>query len=299
MNDFSKKWDEVGPDYPRPGSFSSTHWIHGVGGEAPFSQHEMLCDMEGISKSENPAMSWGLLLEPLMGERALKKISTRLEMDFELRDCPTRATSFGGAMFRDTCDFLLTMPGWTQRYGLEIKTSASFNQRRLWGQEWTAEVPEHVAMQCQAHMAANGLDQCFIGLWNYSPAEPRIYIVDRDDELITRAMNGLADWWQKHIERKEALIIDGSDGCTRFYQRIDALEPEILDGCNQEDRGLMLQYAEAKRDSKAADEKLSEAKNLLRERIGPAGGISFGDDGSVKWSTGKTRRFSDTLSVEI
>jgi hypothetical protein len=61
----------------------------------------------------------------------------------------------------------------------------------------------------------------------------------------------------------------------------------------------MLQYAEAKRDSKAADEKLSKAKNLLRERIGPAGGISFGDDGSVKWSTGKTRRFSDTLSVEI
>ena len=296
MNDFSKKWDEVGPDYPRPGSFSSTHWIHGVGGEAPFSQHEMLCDMEGVSKSENPAMSWGLLLEPLMGERALKKISTRLEMDFELRDCPTRATGFGGAMFRDTCDFLLTMPGWTQRYGLEIKTSASFKQRRLWGEEWTSEVPEHVAMQCQSHIAANGLDQCFVGLWTYSPAAPRIYVVERDDALIEKAMGGLADWWQMHIANAEPLPVDGSDGCTRLHQRIESLSPDIIEG-GDDDMSLMTSYVVAKKQAEEKKEELNRVKNLLRERSGPAGGISFGDYGSVKWSTGKVRRLSDSIDM--
>ena len=294
------KWAEAEADMPREGAFSSTHWVHGVDGEAPFSVFDMYNGISGIPIPDNPAMAWGRKLEGIMAVESTAKISDHLQLgEFVAEECPTRFCVRRGAVFRDTCDRVLRLPGWDEEYGLEVKTVGSFQQKRLWGDQFTDSVPAHVYAQCQAHMAANGWRVCFVGAWFYTASAPEIYVIDRDDEFIEMAMDGLCDWWDEHIVGKKAPPIDGSDACTRYYQRIDALSPEMIDGSSPEDRELMLSYVMAKKMEKEAKENLSEVKNFLRERIGHAGGISFGKDGSVKWSTGKIRRFSSTINLGV
>ena len=298
MNDFSRKWAEAEADMPREGAFSSTHWVHGVDGEAPYPVYDMYNSISGIPIPDNPAMAWGRKLEGIMAVESAAKISDHLQLgEFVAEECPTRFCVRRGAVFRDTCDRVLKLPGWDEEYGLEIKTVGSFQQKRLWGEQWGNSVPAHVHAQCQAHMAANGWRICFVGAWFYTASAPEIYVIDRDDEFIEMAMDGLCDWWDEHIVGKKAPPIDGSDACTRYYQRIDALRPDLLDGCNDDDMALKASYVMAKKMEKEAKDNLSKVKNLLRERIGPAGGVSFGDEGSIKWSTGSVRRFSDTLSM--
>ena len=298
MGEFLKKWAEAEADMPREGAFSSTHWVHGVDGEAPYPVYDMYNSISGIPIPDNPAMAWGRKLEGIMAVESAAKISDHLQLgEFIAEECPTRFCVRRGAVFRNTCDRVLKLPGWDEEYGLEIKTVGSFQQKRLWGDQWSNSVPAHVHAQCQSHMAANGWRLCFVGAWFYTASAPEIYVIDRDDEFIEMAMDGLCDWWDEHIVGKKAPPIDGSDACTRYYQRIDALRPDLLDGCNEEDLELKASYVMAKKMEKEAKDNLSKVKNLLRERIGPAGGVSFGDEGTIKWSTGSVRRFSDTLSM--
>ena len=293
------KWHAPVTPPPRDGHFSSTHWIHGFDSEeAPYSQHDMFMDMTGKSKVQNMAMTLGLVLERPIGEIARLKISKEMGIgDLQIDACPTRVLKYEGVNFRDTCDFILSRPDWEETYGLEIKTVSSFKQKKLWGEEWTDQVPLHVKLQCWAHMHANGLDKCFVASWFYTPNEPTIYLVERPEESeMESVMDNLVAWHRQYIDTDEMLSIDGSAGCSKYLQRIEQAQDDIIEA-DEDDMGLMSNYVVAKKMSAEAKLALEEAKNNLKARIGESAGISFGDYGKVKWTGKKTRRMTDTIDL--
>jgi len=295
-------WPEVGDDFPRAGSFSSTHWIHGTGDSeiAPYNEHSMYLDVVGESKFQNSAMRLGLLFERPIAMMAAEKISKHLQVgQFSATPCNTRAIEYRGVSFRDTCDFSISQEGddvFEEKFGLEIKTISSFQQKSLWGDEWTDQVPRHVYHQCQAHMVANDFNQCFIAAWFYTPNEPTIYVVDREgDEYFLQTMGALVSWHNEHVEAKEPLPVDASGECTKYLNLVNQFT-EDMTHADENDMSLMTAYVMAKKQHMEAKENLDLLKNQMRDRIGESAGISFGDYGHVKWSKGKTRRLTDNLT---
>tara|TARA_R100000329_G_scaffold132619_1_gene112186 strand:+ start:19 stop:465 length:447 start_codon:yes stop_codon:yes gene_type:complete len=146
-------------------------------------------------------------------------------------------------------------------------------------------------------MHANGLDKCFVASWFYTPNEPTIYLVERPEESeMGLVMDNLVAWHRQYIDTDEMLSIDGSAGCSKYLQRIEQAQDDIIEA-DEDDMALMSNYVVAKKMSAEAKLALEEAKNNLKARIGESAGISFGDYGKVKWTGKKTRRMTDTIDL--
>ena len=296
----NKDWGftPVGIDHPREGQFSSTHWGFAKDGPSPYSIHGMWNGFHGIRSPENPPMLWGNRLEGTVAEVALPKIEKYLGGEIDMLVCPTKVATYRGAGFRVTCDRLLSMKtsDGTITMGLEVKTSSSWKQQRLYGDEWSPDsVPPFVAAQCQAHMAAHPeMDLCFVAAWFYRPEDPKIYVVERDEGMIQEAMDWLADWHLRHVVGNNPPKIDGSKECTRWLQKLDSTDPVIVEA-DEEQRVLIEEYAKAKKEFAEAKKAFDLRKHEIHGAINGEGGISADGIGTVKKSSGKVSRLSDNF----
>jgi len=243
-------------------------------------------------------MLWGNRLEGTVAEVALPKIEKYLGGEIDMLVCPTRVATYRGAGFRVTCDRLLSMKtsDGTITMGLEVKTSSSWKQQRLYGDEWSPDsVPPFVAAQCQAHMAAHPeMDLCFVAAWFYRPEDPKIYVVERDEGMIQEAMDWLADWHLRHVVGNNPPKIDGSKECARWLQKLDSTDPVIVEA-DEEQRVLIEEYAKAKKEFAEAKKAFDLRKHEIHGAINGEGGISADGIGTVKKSSGKVSRLSDNF----
>lgn len=103
----------------------------------------------------------------------------------------------------------------TAEYGLEIKTTGSRNAR-LWGPEYTDEIPEWVLIQVEWYMGIDDLP--YYDVAALIDREQRIYRVERDNKLIGNLIEAGDHFWNNHIQKKEPPKVDHSKSWSEYLK---------------------------------------------------------------------------------
>jgi predicted phage-related endonuclease len=72
---------------------------------------------------------------------------------------------------------------------------------KAYGDPYTDQVPDHVIVQVQHQMYVSGLSRVYVALAvpSYYAVDRRLYIVQRDDELIHTIIDFGVEWWKRHV----------------------------------------------------------------------------------------------------
>ena len=188
-----------------------------------------------------------------------------------------------------TPDRLQTVPDWGEDDSpLEEKSTGEFAAK-----DWKDEPPLAARVQLQGQMEilgkAHGSLAGLVG-------NRALYWHDetRDDELCEKMIARLSEFWER-VQNGDPPPVDGSDST---HRTLEALHPD--------DNGTEVYFppsvVELTTDIDEAQDRLGlekqiidEAKNQIREMLGPA---TFGEFGTIRYSN-KTIQRKDTLKVAL
>lgn len=119
----------------------------------------------------NPFMEWGIRLEQVVADWYTEQTGHKLQRVGRRRH--PEHEWMAASLDRQTI-------GVRPKRNIEIKTSQGGGD---WGEPGTAEIPIHVLIQVQHQLAVTGLSIADVAVLLHG-SDPRIYTVERDDELI-------------------------------------------------------------------------------------------------------------------
>jgi len=82
---------------------------------------------------------------------------------------------------------------------------ANGEMAKAYGEPFTDQIPDHVIVQVQHQMFVSELSKVYVALAtpSYYAVDRRLYIVQRDDELIEQIVEFGRQWWQEHVLAKQ------------------------------------------------------------------------------------------------
>jgi len=227
-------------------------------------------------KSENSAMTWGLLEEPIIADFYARRHGVELVSP--------------GVMVHPEHSFVLGSPDRLiagQEKGLEIKTSSG-RMAHKWGEQGSDEIPEMYIVQCAWYMLLTGYESWDVAV-KIDSADYREYTISRSSKLEERLFEVCYDFWKNHILEGVPPEADGSNSYTKYIQEaypqdsgeLITVPPgdRIMDNINQlfELRAVLNRVEE--------DKEITE--NIIKAYIGEHSGIK-GDGWKITWKTTKS-----------
>lgn len=174
--------------------------------------------------------------------------------------------------------------------------SVAFGGAENYGPEGTDEVPDHVLVQCQWHLAHwPEAQRCvvpiLIGGYEF---EFRLYYVNRDPELIGIMFEDLAKWHRDYVVsgKPPAPMANDTEWLKQRYPTGKGTmlpdSPEVAVAARE--------YERAREAAKQADQIKGEASNRLRSLLGAHDGVK-GEWGSVSYRNNKSFLVTDWESL--
>lgn len=236
--------------------------------------------VHGVEKDESPEMAVGRYLESaVLGW---------------YRDKTGHSVSRGGGMVHGEHDWLSATPdAWFIGPGchglVEAKTARDRDQ---WGADESDEVPVYYAAQCQAQMAVTGEARVDVPVLFTQSYQFGLYVVRRDDAVITLVLRQLGEWWQRHIVGGEMPALDGGSAAAEVLRRLYPAGNGVVAEATPEQVELARRYAEAKSlESDCADRAAVLRQKLIME-IGERDGLAMPDGGRWWFRADKAGRRS-------
>lgn len=238
---------------------------------------------EGISDdiSGKPAVVWGNILEPVVGEYYMD-----LHTDRHVRRVNAMARSIARPWAQASLDYEVCDPelGWGV---LEIKTAGL---RRA--DDWADGVPLYYQTQTAHYLSVTGRPfadvAVLIGGQDY-----REYRLMRDEEDVRTVSEAVDAFWRDHVEARVPPDVGPVDGHAVFSAhpaaggelRVETTTPTLVN-----------RYLLAKAELESAKAEVDRWGAKLKEYIGDDGGIEC-PDGRMTWRRSTTKRF-DTKAFD-
>lgn len=221
---------------------------------------------------------WGEILEaPIADEYARReRVELRRLGDDETWRHPT-VTGLGGHP-----DRLVVEPGSAKvARGLEVKT-AGWRVAHRWGSPVDDVVPDEYRVQCAAYMAIGGIDRWDLAVL-IAGSDYRCYRLTRDETLEAAILEGVQEFWARHVVGGERPPIASSPQADQWLRRLfPRAKAPMIDDAPPALRDLARAYDDARAKAKAAETDLELAAATLREAIGDAEGFRW-DRSRVTW----------------
>ncbi|WP_400162888.1 YqaJ viral recombinase family protein [Brevibacillus sp. TJ4] len=151
-----------------------------------------------------------------------------------------------------------------ERTGLECKTASEY----LKG-EWEGEdIPAPYLLQCQHYMAVTGYSAWWIAV--LIGGNKFVHKkVDRDEEIIQYLIQLESNFWNNHVIPQVPPMMDGSDASTNLLKNMYPVgEPASETELPLEADLLIEQLEQAKKEEKAAGNRVAELENRLKAMLG-------------------------------
>jgi putative phage-type endonuclease len=161
-------------------------------------------EREPVDLSQNAAVRWGNRLEDAIAEEYSEqtgRVVHRVKRVLRRRDRPYLIASLDRRVVGDS-------------RGLEIKTAGA-HMAGDWGESGTDHIPEQYLVQVQHYMAVTGYASFDVAVL-IGGRDFRIFVVDRDEELIASMMDPLAEFWRR-VEAGEPPAVSTPDDARRLH----------------------------------------------------------------------------------
>ena len=229
---------------------------------------------------------WGDVLEPAIADEYARREGVPLE-----RSGTVRHTSH---------DWMIAHPDRlipAARRVIEVKT-AGLRQAHRWGPEGSDEIPEEYRLQVAHYLAVLDYRDADVAVL-IGGQDFRVYRIERDLEIEAALIEVEEEFWQRCIVGGEQPALDTSpsreEWIARLYPSARLPEREPTD----DDVSLALAYAEAREESKRADEAKEIARARLCEAIADAEGFRWGRRGKATWTSSAGKTATDWQAVAL
>jgi putative phage-type endonuclease len=273
-----RKWRAGGPGI----TASEIATVLGISPSAHRSPFSLYHDkLMGEVDVDNDAMMRGRYLEPYVVERVEAE---HRELDvlpgglYASADRPWQLATFDRLVF-DNAKAMAMWPGWDGGpvpgdydvpglvSPMQIKTSMTNGP---WGEEWSDDMPGHIRAQVLQEMDVADADHALVPVLVIPTWKVRMFVVERDAtaERDIEYMREQAEAFRARFAADDPPPIDWSPATTSTLKR---LHPGPL-----EDRSVRIpvrlarQYRRARLAAAAADKRLAQAVNEIRNRLGNA-----------------------------
>lgn len=255
--------------------------VAAIMGLSPYrGAYEVWAEKSGLIEapdiSNKPAVIWGNILEPVVGEHYAEN-----HPDREVRRLNAVCQSIERPWAQASLDYEVKDPelGWGV---LEIKTAGQRSEGK-----WDDGVPLFYQTQVAHYLSVTGRAfadvAVLIGGQDY-----REYRIMRDEDDIRAVESAVDEFWQR-VQTGEEPPVDGSPGeAEALFKRHQTSDGEVWD-CGDMPREVA-DYIYYKETADAAKERLDKAGNALKRLIGDRKGISC-PDYVVTWPRGTRRTF--------
>lgn len=237
---------------------------------------EKLGLIEAPDISDKPAVIWGNILEPVVGEHYAEN-----HPDREVRRLNAVCQSIERPWAQASLDYEVKDPelGWGV---LEIKTAGQRSEGK-----WDDGVPLFYQTQVAHYLSVTGRSfadvAVLIGGQDY-----REYRIMRDEDDVHAVESAVDEFWQR-VQTGEEPPVDGSPGeADALFKRHQTSDGEVWD-CGDMPREVA-DYIYYKETADAAKERLAKAGNALKRLIGDHKGIKC-PDYIVTWPRGTKKTF--------
>lgn len=220
---------------------------------------------------DTPLMRWGRLLEPVIADEFAAQTGRkvrRLGRAVRYRDWPIlfahldRRVDGGGI--------------------LECKSSMTTHG---WGESGSADVPDHVALQVQAQLAAANQEVAHVAaLIGYR--DFRVYEILRDRELFEDAILPLLREFWRLVETETPPDPDGSEAYDGFLRRRNAADDGSVRVATPEEQLVAAALADVTRQKARLEESEKRLKQRLMDAMGPLS-VLEGPGWRVTWKKAK------------
>lgn len=226
------------------------------------------CEPEDLS--ENEAVHWGNVLEPVVLEQYRQRTGRHAERSCQLLQSTVHPWA------------LATLDGWTSdgpgRWPLEIKTVSAFC-----ADDWVDGPPDDYLTQVHHQMLVTGAElatvACLIG------GQKLVWCdVQRDEQRIRKIIYHGERFW-KRVQDRNPPETDGSEATSKALARLhpnDSGETVVLPGEMIE---TVDQWRCLKEQKRELERKISELENELKAAIGGATTGALANGCSVSWKT--------------
>jgi putative phage-type endonuclease len=214
-------------------------------------------DKLGLSdeKTENPAMQWGKILEPVIASRYEEETGSKLKKgEFVCRGI------YGG-----TPDYL------SESKLIEIKTAGQYTAHS-WGEEGTDHVPESYLCQVQWYMMLTDMQKADLAVL-IGGNDYRVYHINRNDELLGLMKNAADKFWNTHIVTEVPPPLDSSNGTQEYLKSIYPNSRGNIVSATEPVADLAYVYHKLCKELKDIEEKKISMENQLKYEIGDNEGI--------------------------
>lgn len=229
--------------------------------------------------AENPAMQAGNFLEAGLIDWAQDRF-------YAPNPSVARTTLIGGTLFRLDEGWAGATPDGAvyvrelrdgKGYGayIQIKCHA-LSQAQHYGPEQedfrlargNDLIPEWYLLQCQWEMFVTRHDQMYFGAY-FGGADFRIYLIERDQELLDQIVPVLHEFWKKHLDvagPQERPPMDGSEGASMFLRnRFPHAKKGTKIQPTPDLQAWVQQYKAARNEEEQAAEKAETLKHQIIE----------------------------------
>lgn len=225
---------------------------------------------------ENAAMAWGKFVERRILEWYVEQTGATVHVPPESLYHPERA------YLRATPDgIVLGEDGETWERLVEIK-NANWRVADRFGEPGTDQVPDHYLVQIQQQLAVTGLERADLAA-AIGGQPPAIYVIKRDDELISAILEDAADFWDR-VQRGVPPEIDHTESYKKYLERRGVSDKAIK--ADDEIEELLVQIKEHREVMGEHAKAHDTLENRLRERLGTAT-VLESSLGKVTWRPSK------------
>ncbi len=259
--------------------------VAAIMGLSPYrGAYEVWAEKSGLIEapdiSDKPAVVWGNILEPVVGEHYAEN-----HPDREVRRLNAVCQSIKRPWAQASLDYEVKDPdlGWGV---LEIKTAGQRSEDK-----WEDGVPLFYQTQVAHYLSVTGRAfadvAVLIGGQDY-----REYRIMRDEDDIRSVEVAVDEFWQR-VRTGEEPTADGAPGeAAALFKRYETVDGEVLDVPDMPRE--VADYVYYKEMADAAKKRLEKAGNSLKQLIGERRGIAC-PDYIVTWPRGTRKKFDSKL----
>ena len=226
--------------------------------------------------SDKPAVMWGNILEPVVGEHYMD-----CHPDRHVRRVNAIARSIGRPWAQASLDYEVHDPelGWGV---LEIKTAG-------WRREsdWEDGVPVYYQTQVAHYLSVTGRPFADVAVL-IAGQDYREYRVMRDEEDVATVNAAVDEFWHDYVEKGEAPEVEVSDGPSLFMAH-QSDDGEYLSGEDRNLGSIVNLWLTAKSDMDEAKMRMDHYATALKDAIGDSRGIDF-PAGRLTWQRSERKR---------
>lgn len=174
---------------------------------------------------------------------------------------------------------------------IEVKSANQF-AAKMWGAEWTDEIPVYYTAQAMHGMMVHPADATIFPVLIGSD-DFRVYRVERDDETIAAIRAKEVEFWDR-VQRRDPPQATTVSDVLRLFERDAGTSIEADDDILE----VLNRLKEIKKRIKVDEADAEEAEKLIKLYLGEHTTLTFGAKKLCTWKSQDTNRFDQTAFAE-